>query len=278
MKVLVVGSLPPPERRRAEALRAEVLELVAEGHTVEIVAPDPVATAHRYLSVRGIPGCLQLATMVSGFDSVVAQLQAGLPVRLRAGKVERAVSLFAFSFALGRARQVVIRLESLDDLPGGPGGRAAFSVWRRAERIVVGDDDQRAKFLAGVGKRAERLRVIAARKDEAVPDEGGWGEESETSLENVLALVRSRAALERRALASSDLAHFPGWDQLAAPGVAMTESDVALLGPDAQPKPTDLGRRVLAAADRHRGLRPIARSVRIARRSVRSVLGTDRSD
>jgi hypothetical protein len=96
MRVLVVGSLPPPERARAEALRTEVVSLLAEGHMVEIVAPDPVATAHRYMTTPGIPGCVRLATMLSGFDSVVVQLQPGLPVRARAGRCERALSLVAF--------------------------------------------------------------------------------------------------------------------------------------------------------------------------------------
>ncbi|MGA3216408.1 MAG: hypothetical protein ABSD97_12060 [Acidimicrobiales bacterium] len=278
MKVLVVGSLPPPERARAEALRVEVAGLLAEGHTVEVVAPDPIATAHRYLSARGVPGCIQLAAMVSGFDLVVVQLQAGLPVRVRAGRFERTVSLYVFSFAMRRARHVVLRLESAEDLPGGPGGRAAFSVWRGAERIVIGGEDERAEFLAAVGKRAESLAVSSTPLEEPGADDGGWGEGPEVSVENVLELVRRRAARERRALASSDVAHSPGWDRLAAPGIAMTEADVALLGPDAQRKPTDLARRVLAAADRRPALRPFVRGVRLARRGVYSVLRPARAD
>ena len=75
--------------------------------------------------------------MVSGFDSVVVQLQPGLPVRARARRFERSLSLLVFSLVLRRARRVVIRLERLEDLPGGPGGQAAMRVWRAAERIVA---------------------------------------------------------------------------------------------------------------------------------------------
>jgi hypothetical protein len=278
MKVLVVGSLPPPERPRAEALRAEVAGLLAEGHTVEVVASDPVATAHRYLSATGIPGCLQLATMVAGFDSIVVQLQAGLPVRVRASRLERSLSLLAFSFALRRARHVVIRLESLEDLPGGPSGRAALALWRRSERIVIGDEDQRSEFLAAVGRRADRLVVSSAPVAETGTEDGGWGERPDASVEDILELVRNRAARERRALSSSDSAHFPGWDRLAVPGIAMTESDIALLGPEGQRKPTDLARRALAVADRRPALRPFVRGIRIARRSVYSVLRPDGPD
>ncbi len=279
MRVLVVGSLPPPERARAEALRTEVVSLLAEGHMVEIVAPDPVATAHRYMTTPGIPGCVRLATMLSGFDSVVVQLQPGLPVRARAGRCERALSLVAFSFALRCGRQVVIRLERLDDLPGGPSGRAALLLWRSAERIVVGGEDQRAAFVTAVGRPGERLVVCSHDAREVDADDGGWGEGTDASTENVLELVRMRAARERRELTATEPAHFAGWDRLATPGIAMTELDSPVLGlPEAQSKLGDLARSVLAAADRRPLLQPAAMAARVAYRSISSVLGRDRSD
>ena len=144
MRVLVVGSLPPPESARAGALLTEVVGLLAQGHTVEVVAPDPVATAHRYISASGIPACARLWTMVSGFDSVVIQLQPGLPVRERAGRLERELALVVLSLVLRRGRHVVIRLESLADLPGGPAGRGALLLWRSA-----GQDHCRKRCRAG---------------------------------------------------------------------------------------------------------------------------------
>ncbi len=282
MRVLVVGSLPPPECARAEALRAEVVALLAEGHTVEVIAPDPVATAHRYMTTRGIPGCLWLATLVSGFDSVVVQLQPGLPVRERAGRLERELSLVALSFALRRGRQVAIRLERPDDLPGGPGGRAALLLWRRAERIVVGSDDQRTAFVAAVGLPAEQMVICSARKHgvhDIDVDDGGWGAGTDISAENVLELVREKAARERRELAESGSAHFPGWDRLPASGFALAELDSVLAqSPQAIRKPGDLARSALAVADRRPLLRPLVRIVRATYRSSKAVFGPDRSD
>ncbi len=194
MKVLVVGSLPPPERARSEALRAEVVRRLADGDTVEIVAPDPVATAHRYLAAGGLPACLQVATMVSGFDSVIVQLQPGLPVRARAGRLERSVCLFAFAVALRRAHRVEVRLERLEDLPGGAGGRVALRLWRCAERVVTEDEEQRARFLDEVGRQADRLVVTSRPAAEVVDDEGAWADGGVASVENVLELVRRRAA------------------------------------------------------------------------------------
>ncbi len=282
MKILVVGSLPPPECARAEALRAEVVWLLSEGHTVEVVAPDPVATAHRYMTTGGIAGCLRLATMVSGFDSVVVQLRPGLPVRERAGRLERALSLVALSFAVRRGRQVAIRLERPDDLPGGPGGRAALLLWRSAERIVVGGDDQRAAFVAAVGGPAEHMIIGSAREHGGHggdADDGGWGEGTEVSAASVLELVRKRAARERRELAAPGSAHLPGWDMLAAPGIVVAEQDSSMWKSPQQPRrPGDFARSVLAVADRRPMLRPAVRAVRVTYRSAKAVLGQNRRD
>ena len=246
MRVLVVGSLPPPESTRAEALREEVVGLLAEGHTVEVVASDPVATAHRYMTTGGIPGCVRLATMVPGFDSVVVQLHPGLPVRERAGRLERELSLVALSLALRRARRVVLRLERLDDLPGGPGGRAALLLWHSAERIVVGGDDQRAGFVAAVGRPEESLVIGLAREHgvhEVDADDGGWGEGTDVS------------------------------------GTTLTELDsAASQSPQAPRKPGDFARSALAVADRRPLLRPAVRAVRVGYWSAKAVLRPDRSD
>ncbi len=281
MRVLVVGSLPPPESARAGALRTEVVGLLAEGHTVEVVAPDPVATAHRYISASGIPACVRLWTMVSGFDSVVVQLQPGLPVRERAGRLERELSLVALSLVLRRGRHVVVRLESLDDLPGGPAGRGALLLWRSADRIVVGSDAERAALVAAVGAPLESA-VTGSRPEHGAPaaraDDGGWGEGSDISAENVLELVRMRAARERQELAGES-AHLPGWERLPATGVASAELDLAQSRAPERPRtPGDIARSVLAVADRRPVLRPVVRAIRVAYRSARDLLGQARAN
>ena len=169
MKVLVVGSLPPPERARSEKLRGAVARLLADGHTVEVVAAEPVGPAHRYLGAGGLPGGLQLLGIVPRFDSVVVQLQPGLPVRARARGFERALSIGVFALVLGRVREVELRLETLDDIPGGPGGPGFNRVWRRAERIVLGDDEQLAKFVAALGRRPPRASRSARLQRSPAP-------------------------------------------------------------------------------------------------------------
>ena len=276
MRVLVVGSLPPPESARAGALRTEVVGLIAEGHTVEVVAPDPVATAHRYISASGIPACVRLWGMVSGFDSVVVQLQPGLPVRERAGRLERELSLVALAVVLRRGRHVVIHLESRDDLPGGAAGRGALLLWRSADRIVVGSEAERAALVAAVGVPLESA-VTGSRPEHGAPaataDDGGWGEGGDISAENVLELVRTRAARERQELAGES-AHLPGWERLPATGMAAAEFDLAPARSSERPRtPGDIARSVLAVADRRPVFRPVVRALRVGYRSARDFFG-----
>ena len=94
----------------------------------------------------------------------------------------------------------------------------------------MGDERERAAFVSAVGSAAESLGVALAR-DHALPeedsDDGGWGEGSDVSAENVLELVRRRAAGERRQLAVPGGGHFDGWDRLPASGSTLTELDPA---------------------------------------------------
>jgi hypothetical protein len=144
---------------------------------------------------------------------------------------------------------------------------------------VVGGEDQRAAFVTAVGRPGERLVVCSQDAHEVDADDGAWGGGTDASSENVLELVRKRAARERRELTATEPAHFAGWDRLATPGIAMTELDSPVPGvPQAQHKVGDLARSALAAADRRPLLRPVATAARVAYRSVSSVLGRDRSD
>jgi hypothetical protein len=110
-------------------------------------------------------------------------------------------------------------------------------------------------------------------------DDGGWGEGTDVAVENVLELVRKRAARERRELAASGSARFAGWDRLAVSGMALTELDSAASQSPERPHGLgDRARSVLAFADRQRLLRPGVRAVRVGYRIARAALGPQRSD
>ncbi len=143
-------------------------------------------------------------------------------------------------------------------------------------------------------------------------DEGGWGEGSDISAENVLELVRARAARERRELAASGTGptgstastgptgsnastgrnrrtgctgrnrgtgRIPGWERLPASGIVSTVLNPDASEPSHPRKPSDLARSVLAVADRRPLFRPAVRAIRFAYRSSKAALrsGPDRS-
>jgi hypothetical protein len=103
-------------------------------------------------------------------------------------------------------------------------------------------------------------------------DDGGWGDDADVSTEDVLELVRKRAARERREIGEDGSVHFAGWDRLATPGSAVAEWDRSI--PKTR-KPIDLARSALAAADRRPWFRPAATAARIGYRSAKTLFGED---
>ena len=289
MKVLVVGSVPPPIGGRRDSLLAHVLELRDGGHDVEIVSPDGLSAAHRHLTSTGVPGAVEIALAARHADAVVVQVEPGLPMRPSAGRGERAVTLLSLAAALRRTPEVTIRLDHLDDLPGGPGGRAALELWKSASRIEVGDEAVLHELSAALGPMADR--VVLSRPREVRWGDAGhaaaeWGEGADTTAEAVTAVVRRRAATERAAIARradratrvdrADRLHRDGgsppeaervalWEWLPWPGAGAPDLDAAARSPAGR---RSLARRLLvpmlAAAER----RPLTRPLALAARGV----------
>ena len=274
MRVLAVGSLPPPSGARADSLLVAVTDLVAEGETVTTLALSPTAAAHAYLPAPGLLACARLWAVVPRYDAVVIQLEPGLPVRARAGRAERALSLLALAAALRRSPAATVRVHHLDDLPGGHGGRAAASMWAAAGQVVAGDEGVVAGLVAA-GLDRSKVVAAAAPVTAAPPEREGWGDGADASAEHVTGLVRARAAAERRAMlvapeGSAAEARVIGWSRLPAPGAGLVEA--GLDGPSRPPGLGGIARAALARADRRPYLRPLAGTARAARRAAKSVV------
>lgn len=306
MKVLVVGSVPPPICGHRKALLAEVLRLANQGHDVEIVSLDPLSVAHRYVARSGVPAALEVASLARKADLVVLQIEPGLPVRHGAGRGERLVALLLLAAGLRLARDVTLRLQHADDLNGGPGGRAAIQLWKAADHIEVGDEALRTDLAAVLGPLCSRVSVMPAPSASGenrnvglhavAPD--GWAGGATTTASQVQAVTRARAAAERQTLAANGRlsvrgggsVRIPQWQWLPTPGAGVPDlwqvhGEAARPVP-ASARPEAKARRsspsrstrlavtaLLAAADRRRLTAPVARLARVGLSRFRRVLG-----
>jgi hypothetical protein len=303
VKILVVGSVPPPMSGHRQGLLDEVLRLRHEGHGVEILALDPLSAAHRFLAASGIAAAVEVGLSARKVDAVVVQIEPGLPVRHSAGRIERMAGLLALAAALRSKAQVTLRLQHPDDLPGGMGGRAGIELWKAVDHIEVGDEAMRADLASLLGPRGDRVAVAATSEPPASRRLGlgaaslGWSDGAATTAAQVQTVVRARAAAERESLAArgrltieghETSERVPQWQWLPSPGAGVPD-----LGP-IRPADTNGGRRrskahrassasagysvrravtaVLATAERWPVTRPLAHLARLTFIEIRSVV------
>jgi len=262
----------------------EVAQLRTGGHEVEVLSLDPLAAAHRYMTAPGLPAALEVALAGARFDSVVVQLEPGLPVRIGARRPERAVALLALAVALRRLDEVTIRWDRPDDLPGGPGGRPGRALWATARRIDLGPAVDADELAALLPDGRERLRVV--RPGAATPivePDVNWGDGTGITAAQVNEVVRRRAAATRQSLVQvmgrsegsvQPVVRVDQWEWLPAPGLGVP--DLGQLVSNGSRRPAD-GRSMrqvaalaLASAERHSATRPAARMARWALSEVRA--------
>ncbi|MGH9296917.1 MAG: hypothetical protein ACRDZP_02960 [Acidimicrobiales bacterium] len=259
-------------------LLREVLDRRERGDEVTVVSPDTLSVAHRYLVGPSAGTGLEITRDARGCELVYIQLEPGLPVRLRASRPERITALLALAAVLKRLpATIVLRLHHLDDLAGGPGGRAALQLWRVAERIEVGDEETRASIADTFPELSARLLVAMGTPKVPSADLDGCGESADVTAEQVMALVRSRSAAERESLDERESGRRPNvtspghrigqWQWLPAPGAGVPEwtAERGNVPTDAGPFSRRMVRSLVLAADRRPLTRPLARGARIAR-------------
>lgn len=279
MKVLVVGSLPPPVTLASRGLLDAVLTRKAAGHDVEVVSASAYSVAHKRLDSSGLAGLVELALAARRADEVVLQIEPGFPLARGTGQSRRAAELTALASLLRRLpAPITLRLQSAHDMASGIGGRAASALWASADRIEVGDAET-GERLSGLGPTvaakvtvAPEPRLIGAAHDRAPVSSDG-------DFQSATAAVRARAATERaRWLAPN--AGEPGedptprvalWEWVPAPGIGIPVwSDV---GGSAHPAASlwrRLGVRLLRLAESRPTTRPLALLVRRVHRLAKA--------
>jgi hypothetical protein len=200
MRILVVGTLPPPGGDAARALADSANSLRDEGHDIELLSPDFRSAAHRHARLDGPLLAAWLGYLSSRFDAVVLRFEPGFPLRPHTSRALRAATLFALGAALQRYDDVTIRFDGGPSIPLGLGGRAMGQVWQATTRIIVASEDKRAELIAASGLGADAVTVSTTRGAPIRAATEGWSSADEDALRiEVSALVRERADRARAA-------------------------------------------------------------------------------
>lgn len=200
MKVLVVGTVPPPGGQNAKELAAVVARRIEQGDEVEILSPDPRSAAHHTANLELLMLPFRLALLSPRFDALELRIETRLPLGTEVNRVLRGLTLFGLGICFGMYSEVTLRLDSPIPLPGGVGGRATKDMWRRASHIIVQNVEDYRRVLAVPGVKQERLEIAQLTSVEARVTENPWPSPTEDDLRSrVLASIRNRAEAERRA-------------------------------------------------------------------------------
>ena len=147
MRVLVVGSYPPPARGEAYRTVATVHRLGAQGDDVDVLSRRGSA-AQRRGPIAGPFGALQAWWHGRRYDAVVVQVESGAPLRVshgRRARIDRVVDCLAWGLALRGLRDVTLVVPDTDAVPRSVGGRTGRFLWTAADRLLVSSERGRRR-------------------------------------------------------------------------------------------------------------------------------------
>jgi hypothetical protein len=131
MRVLLVGTLPPPGGVDARRFAREVARRSALGDSVETLADDPLSISHRTATLRGRHLAHELRALSGKFDAVELRVEAGL------GLTPRSVGNVVA--ALRRYQHVTLFMDS--PIPFSPsGGGVLTRLWSSADTVVCANE------------------------------------------------------------------------------------------------------------------------------------------
>jgi hypothetical protein len=200
VRVLVVGSYPPPAHGESHRTVATVHRLGAEGNQVDVLSRTGSAAQLRG-DIAGPAGALQTWRRGRGYDAVVVQVESGAPLRIshgRRARIDRAVDCLAWGVALRLLRDVTLVVPDTDVVPRSIGGRTGRFLWTAADRLLVASEHGRRRLVDEGGAEEARVELPAAIPSvERAVDDGGW--DGVTDIADVMGRIKTRAAEDRRA-------------------------------------------------------------------------------
>jgi hypothetical protein len=198
MRVLVVGSYPPPASADAHRTVATVHRVGARGDDVDVLShPGSAATLRG--PIAGPSGALRTWWRGRKYDAVVVHVESGAPLRLsdgRLARIDRVVDCLSWGLALRAVKDASLVVADPDVVPRSVGGRTGRFLWTAADHVLVSTERGRRRLVDEGGAREERVELppIAEMPNRA---HDSWSEAVDAP--SVMELVHRRAARDRRA-------------------------------------------------------------------------------
>ena len=199
MRVLVVGSYPPPAHGEANRTVATVHRLGAQGDDVDVLSRRGSAAQLRG-PITGPTGAFLTWWRGRGYDSVVLHVESGAPLRVthgRRARIDRAVDCLSWGLALRAVRSVTMVVPDTDVIPRSVGGRTGRFLWTAADHLLVTNERGRRRLVDEGGAPEDRIELPALTETPSRRPDDGWDDVVDAA--DVMERVQRRAAEDRRA-------------------------------------------------------------------------------
>ena len=199
MRVLVVGSYPPPAHGESHRTVATVHRLGAQGDDVEVLSRRGSA-AQRRGSISGPVGAFLVWWYGRTYDAVVVQVESGAPLRLshgRRARIDRLVDCLAWGLALRAVGDVTLVVPDTDVVPRSVGGRSGRFLWTAADHLLVASERGRRRLVDEGGAAEDRVELPTLSPQPERKLDDTWAGVSDAA--DVMEHVQRRAAEDRRA-------------------------------------------------------------------------------
>jgi hypothetical protein len=199
VRVLVVGSYPPPAHAEAHRTVATVHRLGARGDDVDVLSRRGSAAPLRG-SIAGPAGALLTWWRGRHYDAVVVHVESGAPLRVshgRRARFDRLVDCFSWGLALRFVRDATLVVPDPDVVPRSVGGRSGRFLWTSADHVMVSSERGRRRMVDEGGADDDRVELPPVIDTPARAAADGWSGIVDAA--DVMERVQRRAAEDRRA-------------------------------------------------------------------------------
>lgn len=199
MRVLVIGSYPPPAHGESHRTVATVHRLGAQGDHVDVLSRRGSASQLRG-EIAGPAGAFHAWWRGRTYEAVVVQVESGSPLRVshgRRARIDRAVDCLAWGLALRLLHDVTLVVPDTDVVPRSIGGRTGRFLWTAADHLLVASEHGRRRLIDEGGADEARVELPAAAPSVERPADEGW--DDVTDVADVMDRIKTRAAEDRRA-------------------------------------------------------------------------------